>query len=294
MRAFRYLFIVNPVAGNNKANKYKPILMDMLRKNNIKYDIKYTVKDGGANHILCNIEKLPYDVIVAVGGDGTVNEVINGLVGSNKIVGIIPCGTGNDLAKSLNVPLNPVEAFCLLLNGKYFSIDLGKAGNWYFTNVASIGLDADIADCANKLKKRLSGIKAYLLALIKVLLSYKSFEVTIENNGVTVTKEVMLMAVCNGRYYGGGMEIAPDASVLDGLLDVCIIDKMSKLKLLFLFPSVYKGNHKKYKEVKFYKTDKVLVKTQDKFLNVDGEIRKIDKDIEFTIDKEKIQIFMRE
>jgi len=293
VKKLSYLFIVNPVAGNHKAKETIETVKVQLKRYDIDYTIKYTTHKGGATDLLKNLKGLPYDVVVAVGGDGTVNEVINSMVGTDKIIGIIPCGTGNDLAKSLNIPRDPCDALDILVNGEAVGIDIGRAGHRYFTNVASIGLDAEIAYCANRMKKKLSGTKAYFLALLKVLISFKSFPIVLEQNGTSVNKDVMLVAVCNGKYYGGGMKIAPDASILDGMLDICLIEKMSKLRLLFLFPTVYKGSHNKFVEVKFYRTDKLIIKSPNLLLNLDGEISKRTEDVEFTVINNQIKVILK-
>ncbi|MBM7615577.1 diacylglycerol/lipid kinase family protein [Alkaliphilus hydrothermalis] len=293
MKKLSYLFIVNPVAGNYKANKVMDVLKIQLEGSNIDYKVAYTTHKGGAADLLNKMNFNPYDVIVAVGGDGTVNEVINSMVGTDKIIGIIPSGTGNDLAKSLNIPPNPVEALDMIINGEVVSIDVGRADDRYFTNVASIGLDAEIAYHANKMKKKLSGTKAYILSLIKVLCTFKSFPIELEHEGEIIKKEVMLVAVCNGKFYGGGMKIAPEASLSDGKLDVCLIEKMPKFKLLFLFPTVYKGTHNRYKEVQFYRTDKFIIRPKSGLLNLDGEVFNQDEELKFSVLNSYIKVALR-
>ncbi|WP_051569172.1 diacylglycerol/lipid kinase family protein [Alkaliphilus transvaalensis] len=294
MKGRSYLFVINPVAGNHKIKKYIKEIENKLIDSGISYKLEYTSRKGSVAEILNKVDEKPQEIVVAVGGDGTVNEVINCLVGSDKTLGIIPCGTGNDLAKSLNIPLNPLDALDLLLAEEAVSVDLGNVSGNYFSNVASIGLDAEIAHCANMMKHKISGTKAYILALLKVLFSFKSFSIEALINGNYICKDVMLVAICNGKYYGGGMKIAPDANILDGLLDVCIIEKMPKYKLLFLFPSVYKGYHNQFKEVKYFRTDRVRIKSNQKFINVDGEIVETkDNDVDFYINCIKLKVIMK-
>lgn len=273
MSDFSYLFIVNPVAGKNRGMEYIPLIKEICLANKIKHHIIKTEKIGGAAEVIKENILEPYDVYIAVGGDGTVNEVINGMIGSNKIFGIIPCGTGNDLAKTLLLPKDPKEAIMRTITSEPKQIDIGRVNGRYFANIASIGLDAEIANYSNKIKKWFKGAYAYIIALVKVLLTYKPMTIDFFDGEEAYTKKIMLVAFCNGKFYGGGMKIAPKAHISDGYLDICIIEKMHKLKLLVLFPSVFKGKHSKFKEVKIHRTNKITINSNHSSkINIDGEI----------------------
>lgn len=273
MANLSYLFIVNPVAGKNRGSKLIPIIEDYCREKAITFKIVKTEEIGGATAIIKQYIKEYYDIYIAVGGDGTVNEVVNGIVESDKIMGIIPCGTGNDFAKSLGIPKDPLEALSQIINGTPRLIDIGKVNNHWFINIASIGLDAEIADCTNRIKAFFNGAYAYIIAFIKVLFCFKPLEVQFKEGQRVYSKQVMLVAICNGSYYGGGAKIAPNAILSDGYFDVCIVEKMAKLKLLVLFPSVFKGRHEAFKEVKIYRTKSMTIKGKELVkLNLDGEI----------------------
>ncbi|ABR50853.1 diacylglycerol kinase, catalytic region [Alkaliphilus metalliredigens QYMF] len=269
-----YCFIVNPVSGKNKGKKVMVLVEEVLKKKNVDYQLYVTNKPGEAQFLASQASREKYDVIVAIGGDGTIHEVLNGMIHSKKKLGIIPAGTGNDLAKSLNYPTNVEQALETVLNGHTRKIDIGRINGNYFINFASIGLDALIAEEANKMKKLYSSRYTYVLAVLKGIIVFKSPTIKVLIDGKEQKREIMLLAICNGAYYGGGMKIAPTADVADGYLDVCLIRKMSKLKLLFLFPTIFTGNHVKYKEVEFYRGKKVEVSSQSKFkFNADGEVK---------------------
>lgn len=271
-----YLFIVNPVAGKNKGNKLIPMIKAFCLEQKIQFKIIKTEKYGGATAVINRYIKENYDVYIAVGGDGTVNEVANGMVGSDKVLAIIPCGTGNDFAKTLGLPRDPMEALKLIFNGTPQLIDIGSVNNQCFINIASIGLDAEIADYTNKIKRWFKGAYAYVIALIKVLINFKPMLIKFNEEGKSYSKKIMLVAICNGRYYGGGMKIAPHALLTDGCFDVCVIEKMSRLKLLFLFPSVFKGKHSRIKHVKIHRTRAITIEGEGPLkINLDGEIIKL-------------------
>ena len=273
MEVTSYCFIVNPVAGKNKAEKLIPLISKTMLEKKLDFNIMLTRAKGDGKVLAEKAVKEGFKVIVAVGGDGTINEVVNGLYDKNCVLGIIPAGTGNDFAKSLNITTDFVEALDSIVKGSIKEIDTGLINNNLFINVASIGLDAHIAAEANKIKKYFSGKNAYIIALLKGIVTYKCIDVRIVIEDKVLDRSIMLAAFCNGAYYGGGMNIAPNADPTDGYLDICIVEKMSKLKLLRLFPTIFKGNHIAFKEVRIYRAKDVKVYLQkDIVINTDGEI----------------------
>ncbi len=273
MEAISYCFIVNPVAGRNRAEKLLPLISKEMTARGIAFDIKLTEGKGDGKILAEKAIEEGYKVIVAVGGDGTINEVINGAYGKEGIVGIIPAGTGNDFARSLNISFDFYRAIEDIIKGTVGEVDVGLINQELFINVASIGLDAHIAAEANKIKRYFNGSKAYIMALLKGIITYQSMRVRLVTDDMVLDKHVMLVAFCNGGFYGGGMNIAPAADATDGLMDICIVERMSKLKLLRLFPTIFKGSHIKFEEVKQYraKAFEIFV-DNDIFINTDGEI----------------------
>ncbi|NLY42687.1 MAG: diacylglycerol kinase family lipid kinase [Clostridiaceae bacterium] len=265
-------FIINPVAGKGKALGIKDNILNKLINSSVSFSLTETAAPGDGIRLAKKAVIEKYDIIVAVGGDGTVNEVINGMVGSNAALGIIPAGTGNDFAKSLNIPADIDKALDVLLHGKEEKIDIGKACGKYFMNVASIGFDAKVIEQVNTIKKYISGTWSYIIAVFKTLLNYKPIKVRVSMDGMIIDKEVFLIAIANGKYYGGGMMIAPHAHVNDGYLDICIISKISKLKVATLFPTIFKGKHIHQPEVECFKAKKVEVFAKGASINCDGEL----------------------
>lgn len=268
-----YLFIVNPIAGKGKAKKTIPIIKEIMENNNCSYQIKVTKKAGDGQLFAkeASTENI-FTTIVSVGGDGTLHEVVNGMIGGTQKLGIIPAGTGNDFSRSLNIPLNIKDAIKILVDGKVISIDLGRLEDRHFVNFSSIGLDALIVEEANKIKKYFSSTYSYIIGVVKALGKFKSIKVELIIDNEKYNSEIMLVAVCNGAYYGGGMNIAPCAEVSDGQFDICVVKKMSKLKLLFFFPTIFKGEHIKYDEVELYRGKSVQIFSGEKtYMTADGE-----------------------
>lgn len=287
-----YLFIVNPVAGKGNESRVTSLIKEVMDKYNYTYDIKITEKVGDAKLFAEEAKTKEFSTIVSVGGDGTIHEVVNGMVGGSQKLGVIPAGTGNDLARSLNIPLNLREAIEVLVKQNSIPIDLGKLNGKYFINFCSVGLDALIAQEANKIKKYFSSTYAYIIGVVKALIKFNSLKVDLTIDNKIYSEEIMLIAVCNGSYYGGGMKIAPDAKMFDGEFDICVVEKMSKLKLLFLFPTIFKGKHTKYKEVKIYRgKDVQITSSQDTNVNADGEIVN-NRPIKFEAIHKKIEVIV--
>ncbi|WP_422485754.1 diacylglycerol/lipid kinase family protein [Gudongella sp. DL1XJH-153] len=288
----KYLFIVNPTAGSGKTKTYIQFIEDYMSSSNREYKLVVTTRPKEATLIVT--ENPDYNICVSVGGDGTTNEVAKGILERGSgILGIIPSGTGNDMAQALKLDMDRNRAIQRVLNGKVASIDLGKVRGDYFFNIASVGFDAWVVSETDKIKRVVKGKTAYVLGVLAGLLTYRSREVSIEIDGMTIKRKATLVAVGNGQSYGGGMKILPMASIYDDMLDVCVVKDISNLKILFLFPSIFKGEHIKYKKhVEFFRGRNVKV-TLDyrQLLNIDGELFVIeDEVVEFTLSNKKLSV----
>lgn len=290
----KILFIVNPIAGTDKAKKLIPLIEERMDKTNIKYSIAITNQPKEATSLTINGLENGFDSIVAVGGDGTINEVAMGIIQKGYgTLGIIPGGTGNDLARSLDIPLDPEEALYSLLSGVKKRIDFGRINGRFFLNVASMGLDAEIVKRTENIKKIIKGSIAYTISLIITLIVYKSQKLIIELDDETIEIDAMLTAVANGKYYGGGMKICPMAVLDDGCFHVIIVKKLNKLKLLRFFPLVFKGTHVNLTDlVKVYSSKNVKLRfDKELLLNIDGDVILAKDEVNFIIDERKIEIY---
>jgi len=211
-------------------------------------------------------------LVVAAGGDGTVGEVANGLIGTSATLGIIPAGTGNDLARHLGIPHDLKRSLAVLKTGQAEAIDVGKAPRGYFLNVAGCGFDAEVAAAINHRMKWLKGTTAYVAAVIATLSQYRPQRIQLSIDGELHEETVMLCAVANAQFYGGGMKIAPLAEVTDGLFDIVLVGDVSRTEFLKTFPVVFSGDHLKHPKVKHFRGSVVQISsTQPMPMLADGE-----------------------
>lgn len=265
-------FIINPTAGNGQALKTQDRIHRILDNTDHFFSIEKTSAPREATHMAHKAVAEKYDVLVAVGGDGTIFEVINGMAGSDVLLGIIPAGTGNDLARTAGIPRAVNEALQMILQPHVSPIDIGRLNGKYFVNVASIGFDAQVVQQCNHMKKFAPGPLPYVLSVLKTLIGYKNKHYKILLDGKLLEREILLISIANGKYYGGGMMIAPDAAIDDGYFDVCIINKMSKFRILTLFPTIFKGTHIRLPEVEYFKAKHIKIFANNMIINCDGEI----------------------
>lgn len=290
----KILFIVNPVAGGGRAKNLISDINVFMQDKSIKYEIKLTEKPRDAIEITKEGVKDNYETIVAVGGDGTVNEVAIGILESAKgTLGIIPSGTGNDLARTLDIPFNFKEAIDVIIRGNKKNIDIGFVNDNLFLNIASMGLDSEVVKNTEKIKIKIKSKIAYTIGIINTLFKFKGKKIKLEIDDKLTHKDIFLVAVGNGKYYGGGLKILPMAITEDGYFHVIVINKISKMKLLFLFPSIFMGQHIKFKKyVEIFKAKKIKIITEEEaYLNVDGEIYDIEEETLFIVDGQRLPVF---
>lgn len=271
----KHLFIVNPKAGKGKAGQVVEMIHEIFSLLDEEYIIEYTKGIGHATELAKEYSKKGIYRVYSVGGDGTLNEVLNGIVKSQCSLAVIPSGTGNDFIKSFCHIKNLKDIITATVHGEERYIDLVKANDRYFLNIASLGIDADVAYNATRYKKLplISGITAYLLGLINTLISFKSKEIEVIIDDISFKEKTILLAVANGRYYGGGMLPAPEAKIDDGILDICLVRHLSKFKILRVFPKLIKGTHGDIAEVSFHKGSNIhIISKKDFRFNIDGEI----------------------
>ncbi|MFS1513710.1 diacylglycerol kinase family protein [Chengkuizengella sp. SCS-71B] len=263
-------FVVNPVSGNGRGLKVWHEIKHILNEKDINYVESFTNKAGSGTDCTLNlIDKYKPNIVVAVGGDGTVHEVINGIYQAdvnNKVhFGYIPSGSGNDYARGVNLPRHHLKALKIILNSnERKTIDLLKIDNEVAVCSIGAGLDGKIAQITNeaKYKKWLNGLRlggfAYVISLFRVLFSFRTSDITLNIDGeLKQLKNVWFITVSNFPYYGGGMLINPNASPTDGKAEICIVSNINHLELITLFPLVYLGKHARHKAVSFFSGEKI-------------------------------------
>lgn len=271
-----YFFIVNTVAGRGKTGKKLNLLMSELNRRKLNYEIEITKYPLHAIELASSAIKKGFRNIIAVGGDGTINEVVNGIINSgkqNKVkLGIIPEGGGNDFAKNFKIGNKIKEDIEIILRGTTRCIDVGSIENKYFINALGIGFDASVAQYAAGINY-LNGLPRYFLALIKAALKLKNHHLFLKVNGRLLDLSTLLVSVGNGLSTGGGFLLTPEAKVDDGKFDVCIIKAVTLGRIPKILTKVLKASHQSLPEVEIIQTDKIEI-CSDKVVPIyyDGEL----------------------
>lgn len=286
------LFILNPIAGGGLALELEELIHKEMKGKCINYKLKLTEGPRDAIKLAEEGIREGSNIIVAVGGDGTINEIAQILVNTDIPIGIIPGGSGNDLARSLGLPLDPKAALDNILNNEKSKIDIGYVNGELFLNIASTGLDAAVVKGAKKYKVKYKGNMAYTISLIENLIKFKKKEIEIEIDGKVIKEKAYLVAVGNGKTYGGGFNVLPMAELDDGYFHICIVKKATKLALLIVFPSILFSKHTVFKRyVSIYKGKKVKITTKEElYLNVDGELLDLPEETNFEINQRRLNI----
>jgi YegS/Rv2252/BmrU family lipid kinase len=279
----KHLFIVNPVAGKGHTLKIIPQVKSLMEKHGLLYQIETTKAPDHAGVIAREYIQKNKDIrIYAVGGDGTLNEVIQGMVGSDSCLGALPTGTGNDFIKTFCPITDPVKLLPFLIHASPVPVDVCKLNDRYFLNIASAGFDADVVASTQHLKHLpfMKGKLAYIGGILLSLINLKTIRATFcLDDEIIEMPSLLLSAFANGRYYGGGMIPAPDAKPDDGYLDICIIEGMTRLGILRFFPRFIKGIHTQMREVTLKRCRVLRMTSPDPVhVNADGELFRL-KDI---------------
>lgn len=273
-----YYILCNPTAGGGRALETLQKLEAHMKAKGLAYEVGLTQYHKHAIELVKQALDKGYRSIFTLGGDGTVFEAVNGLAQSGLLeeaaIGFLPGGTGNDATRSLSTPQDVVEAFDALINGSVAKIDLWNANGLYFVNVFGLGLDTDLAGWATKTKKILKGMPAYILALLLTLFNFKFKNIRLVVDGQVMEREVVVLTASNGRYYGGGILVSPDALEDDGKLELVLINKVAKLKIPGLLAKYIAGRHiKEIKECEYVRAESITIESaMDIPCETDGEI----------------------
>lgn len=276
----KHVFVVNPAAGKGKALESIPRIQRIFTGRSDEYCIKITERPCHATEIAARYVKNQRCRIYSVGGDGTLNEVLNGMAGSDSSLGIIPCGSGNDFIRSIYPNSQDTDLLNKTINGKEIPVDIARINDRYFINISSVGFDAEVVYNIRSIKRipGIGGSLAYILGILITVFKFSGNNLRIDIDGKKIEGKLLLTAIANGRYYGGGMLPAPEAKIDDGVLDICMIKPLSKAKILMLFPKLIKGTHGSIKEVCFDKGKRIEINsTSDLSINIDGEVIRGDK-----------------
>ncbi|MBI4788491.1 MAG: diacylglycerol kinase family lipid kinase [Chloroflexi bacterium] len=280
--------IINPTSARGKMVKRWPRIEETLRAENFPFEAAFTERRGHATELARAALDAGFDLVVAVGGDGTLNEVVNGMIADGKavnpnaVLGVIPSGTGSDFVRTAGLPRDAVAAaqhlarasgVCALDIGEIVYDAQGNQARRYFANVAGMGFDAEVVSRLEQGGKRGGGTIPYLTALVTTISSYTNKYVILRIDEQAYARRVNSVVICNGKYFGGGMRVGPNATLDDAKFDIVVLGDFSTLEILTNTPKIYNGTHLALAKVSEYRGQVVSVESKQRMLiQADGEL----------------------
>ncbi len=266
--------IFDPISGGGAGKEYVDEVVEKLRNNKVDVDLYTTKSIGDAKEVAKEIKEGEFDVIAVMGGDGTINEVINGLLPTNIPINIIPSGVANVFANEVGISRNPLKACEAIYKGNLYEVDLGKINDSYFLSLASIGFDSHVLKDTPSSLKRKYGKLAYIYTGLKTVFSYEPSPIYVTVKENAKKKKCYFMVVGNVSIYGTPyVKMTPKASVNDGLLDVCLFKKENFINYFRYFLGAIFKIHTQFPDVEYFQTDKFYVESEKPLLvEVDGDV----------------------
>ncbi len=267
------LAILNPIAASGAALREKE-LIDFEIKNKIgSYELYISKSSQDIIDATKSYMEKGYKNFIGIGGDGTLHYIANAIAGTDCNLGMIPMGSGNDISRNLRIGHNIKESISVISKRKIARLDLGLINDkYYYICIAGSGFNSEVNKLANETKLPIKGSSKYKYAVYKTLITYKAKNFHMAFNHMNIDTKVMMMVVSNMPVYGGGMNISPDASPYDDLLDICIVKNMSKMHFIKSFPDVFKGTHIHDPYVDTFKTKKIEISSDYDFsVYADGD-----------------------
>ena len=276
----KILFIVNPISGHHDKSKFPSIVDALIDKDKFEYTIKLTERGGHAAELTKQAIEDQYDIIVAVGGDGTINEVATNMIGASQTFAIVPYGSGNGLARHLHLPLKPKKIITEVINkGVKAKIDTATMNGVPYISIAGVGFDAIIADFFAKDPNR--GFKTYVKLVTEKYFKFKpeKYHLTLDDKE-EIDCEPLFISFANSNQFGFNAAVSPHASLNDGLLDVCIFKKPSFIQVPWVAERLLtqKIDHTHFVDI--HKASKIkVIREKEDIANIDGEAVMMEKDI---------------
>ena len=281
-------FIINPKAGYQKYKHVVKLIEEKLDLSKFEYKIEFSQKKNHISEITKRELKNNINFFVAVGGDGTVNEVCRELVNTNKKIGVIPIGSGNGLAYEMGLTKNIEDCITKINKNCFKEIDSISVNDKFSFNVAGIGYDAFVAKYFAKENKR--GVFKYIYLSLYLFNKYKTEKYTIKFNDKKININPFTIAICNSRQYGNNFYICPEAKIDDGKINLCLIKECSFFNLINLSWKFYFGKINKSKLYKTYQTNKITINgSKDILMHLDGESVSLNKEVEIKIHQKSIK-----
>jgi YegS/Rv2252/BmrU family lipid kinase len=266
------LWIVNPSAGRGRGARVAADLRARLASRHLDGEVVATSAPRDAVQLARAAAEKGSTLVVAVGGDGTAHEVVNGLAGSEMTFGLVPVGTGNDLALALDVPADLDAALDVIAAGQTRRIDLGRFDDAYFANSLGLGFEAQVTIESRKVRG-LSGFSVYLWAVMRALVHLRCPDLKLVVDGREILGRRLLVCIGNGPRVGGGFLLTPDAVNTDGLLDLCVVEGMGRLRVLRTLPKAIGGTHVAEPGIEMMRARTIEIESKEGFpFHADGEV----------------------
>ena len=283
-------FIINPIAGFRRDKSFIEALIQQRCKD-FEFAIVHTTGPGEATRLAQEAATQGYHAVVAIGGDGTVNETASGLVGTGTALGIIPRGSGNGLARSLDIPLQPAEALEVVCSGKVHRIDAGRAAHRYFFVVTGVGFDANVGHKFNTATWR--GPIPYFYIAAREFASYQPEPLRLRLENETIEMTPFLVTIANTEQYGNGAIIAPQAKPYDGVLEVCVVQPMNFAEFVMNAPKLFNGKAETIPMITYYHSKIATIeKTGPILFHVDGEAQMSDGPLNVSVLPQALKVLV--
>lgn len=286
------LFIINPISGVRRGSHLTRSIRKYIDNEKFSYELKYTEYPGHASRLSKEAVENEMDVIVAAGGDGTINEVASQMIGSRVVLGIVPQGSGNGLARHLGIPRLIPAALKLINEFKVTDIDTASINGIPFISIAGVGFDAKVAKLFSKVRRR--GFFSYANLITNNYIHYKpkKYKLKFDDGNVIATK-AFFISFANSNQFGYNTAIAPNAQLRDGQLDICIVQKPNIFTLPIVVNLMLLRAIDKSQFVKTIRASHFMVRQKrNRVVNVDGEAEKIDKNLEVKVNPLSLQVII--
>ncbi len=283
-------FIVNPISGIGRQKVIEKLIDQHLNRSLFDYEIAYTKAAKHATELAKKAVADNFNIVVAVGGDGSINEIGKGLIGSTAALAIIPAGSGNGLARHLKIPLDSKKAMDIINNAKEMMIDTMQFNNETFINIAGLGFDAHIGWEFAKFGKR--GLSSYLKLIAREYPKYKAADYELIINGKSFHKKAFVISFANGAQWGNDAHIAPLADIADGFIDIAILKDFSFLNAISIGYRLFSKTLHKSPYLEIIKTKEVIVKHANTIAHIDGEPIEIGDTISIKVNPLSLKIIV--
>lgn len=265
--------VVNPMSGNGTCLPKLEKAVSVIKNAGVSVTELHSKKKGEMGKLVKTAVESGADCVAVVGGDGTMQEAVGELVKSKINSFLFPFGTGNDFAHALGLTGDPVECAKRLLEGSVSQIDVGMVNESYFLNVAGLGFDVEVLQQTDRYKNRFTAKNSYIMGLIHAISHLKAYNITMKYNDKVITKPAFIASFGNGQFIGGGMHAHPKADISDGLLDICMIEKLKLIKVIPTLLRFMKGKHLDLPVTTYDRSDEIEVTSDTPLaIQLDGEI----------------------